>query len=219
MNITFHKMEQRSEEWYNIRRGLPTASQAHRLITPKRHELSSQYEKYARELAIERFLDENLDGFSGNAHTRRGELAEVEAIQWYCKERGVPSDTAFVPGFVTNEALGCGCSPDLWIPGDEPIGVEIKARSTKEHFLNVLETRNGPSADSAAQLQSQFSMMVTGAYMWHLLLYHPRLPLIVPILRNETIIESLRQAVNLTNKARDSNLVALQEIFVEAGGI
>jgi len=48
--MIIHDLEQRTEEWYSVRRGLPTASEFGRIVTPVNGDYSASARKYALEL-------------------------------------------------------------------------------------------------------------------------------------------------------------------------
>ena len=45
-----HDCRQYTDSWWNVRRGVPTASEATRIVTPAKWQVSSQAEAYACEL-------------------------------------------------------------------------------------------------------------------------------------------------------------------------
>src|SRR6516162_6673432 len=59
--MKFYRMEQGSGEWYAKRLGIPTASNFHKIITPKTAELSKSAVPYMYKLLAERLLNEPSD--------------------------------------------------------------------------------------------------------------------------------------------------------------
>ena len=139
--LTHHTgFEQRTESWDRARRGYITASSAKRLVTAGGKE-SSQWRTYAAELATEIFLAENISSFHGNQHTKRGEMLEKPAQEWFARQLGIQSiPESALPAFVCDEETQCGFSPDMLFP---EYGVETKAQEAKKHFTDILGWRNG----------------------------------------------------------------------------
>lgn len=141
--IKFHAVEQGTEKWRIIRRGLWTGSIAVRLLQGK--SMPREYE------------------WDGNDATRRGHALEVAAIREYERKyrRKVQR-----PGFVTNSVYpNAGYSPDGmdggWL-------LECKAFSGDRHKALVrgdipLEIR----------VQIFFGMIITGKRKARLLAYNP----------------------------------------------
>src|SRR5882672_7619199 len=74
--------EQGTEQWRANRRGLPTSSQFHRILSPGRLELSAQAEMYRNELVAERLLGVDIAA-DATAWMERGQIMEAEAISFY----------------------------------------------------------------------------------------------------------------------------------------
>lgn len=166
---------QYSDEWNEIRAGIPTASCADKILTPT-GKLSAQSDKYLNELLAERA------GY-GDAPTEptewmlRGLEMEPEARAYFEFEKGL---TVTEVGFITNEDGTAGCSPDGLIDG--AIGWESKCPKASTQ-IGYLRTGELPAYYKP---QVHFSMAVTGLDKWWFMSYFPGLdPLIVLVERDE----------------------------------
>lgn len=201
-----HEVEQRSEEWYALRAGIPTASEFSSLLTPKTMKPSASILTYAAQLANEVYTGEvNPDGFAGNDWTDRGASWEESAIAWYEFATGEKVEQV---GFVTNDAGTIGCSPDGLVGANGMI--EIKSLKASNHTMAMLDhlTTGDTPPDYRAQTQGQ--MMICGREWCDLLFFHDRLP---PFLIRQTpdaeYIEKLNGAIASLLTKRDEILAAL----------
>lgn len=166
--IVLDSFVQGSPQWHQARIGMPTASGADRLLTPKTRKLSGQADGYRYEILAEWLLGRPLEDGS-SIWMQRGTDMEAEARAWYEMERGV--DVRQV-GFVLRDDGKVGGSPDGLVGGDG--GVEIKCLAVQNHvkyLLNEVTEHDG---------QCQWLMYLTGAAWWDLVAYNPVLP---PVLR------------------------------------
>ena len=171
--------EQRSDEWFAIRCGIPTASSADKLLTPT-GKLSAQADAYLNRLLADRagFGDAPMEP---TEWMLRGIELEPEARALFEFETG---ESVMEIGFMTNDEGTAGCSPDgLFIDLDMPIGgLEIKCPKASTHFGYL---RAGVMPKFYAP-QVHFSMAVTGLKRWAFMSYFPGLdPLIVTVERDE----------------------------------
>jgi len=114
--------EQNSDEWMLARNGIPTASNASKLITSKGEPTTGKgLTDYAKTLAADTFAGKPIDHWEGNIYTERGHEVEDEARSWYAMERN--ADLVQV-GFCTDDLGLYGASPDSLV-GDDGV-VEIK---------------------------------------------------------------------------------------------
>lgn len=177
-----HKVEHGSPEWHELRTGMPTASQFHKIVTPKKLSLSSQANGYMCELLASRFIDANV-ALAQDTSTQfmdRGTILESKARLWYELAYDI---TLSKNVFCTNDSGTIGCSPDALV-GDDG-GVEIKCRGAKAHVGWLLGYEQ-------AELQCQGCMMITGRKWWDHLHYHPEMPpKLTRLERNDEVIERL----------------------------
>jgi hypothetical protein len=187
--------EQGTAEWLEARLGLPTASQAHRILTPKTMKPSSSQEKYMCELLAERLLNEPLNG-GDSAFMQRGSLMEAEAVRWVEFQTGL--DTRKI-GFCTTDDGRFGCSPDRLI-GDDG-GMEIKCPSAAVHVATMLGLND---SDHKAQIQG--CLWVTGRSFWYSCSYNRELPpTLVRVERDEAFIEALAKEAALFSESLEQN--------------
>lgn len=177
-------MPQGSDEWLKARLGIPTASQFHRLVTPKTGKLSAASDGYLHELIAEWALGVSLDE-TLTAFMQRGTDLEESAVSLYEFTKDVVTDPV---GFCLTDDRTAGCSPDRLV-GDDG-GLEIKCPGAAQHVANILEMTTKYTA------QVQGALWVTGRDWWDLLSYHPTMPpAMVRIRRDEAFIKLLAGAV------------------------
>lgn len=177
---------QGSDEWINARLGIPTASQFHRIITPKTGKLSSQADGYVYELLAEELLGHPVDEGASDFMTR-GTALEKSAIDFYEFQRDVTTSRV---GFIFRADKLTGCSPDRLV-GDDG-GLEIKCPSAKVHVGYML----GQDAD-AYKCQVQGALWITDRPWWDWLSYNPELaPVMLRFERDEAFIAKLGATVD-----------------------
>lgn len=143
-----HEVEQGTAQWYALRRGIVTASSAHKIITPAKGELSKQSRQFAYRLLVERLLNTTTETLSGQEWMTRGKELEPKAVTQF----EITTDQATEPaGFVTTDDGTLGASPDRFLSG-RSAGLEIKAPSPVVHIGYLLD---GPGADYRPQCQMQ----------------------------------------------------------------
>lgn len=170
--MQIHDVDQRSDEWYSLRAGMPTASEFSKIVTSK-GEPSKSVSGYALTLAAELFAGKPVDAWEGNAWTERGREMESRAVELY--EFAHDLDTVPV-GFVTDDKDTMGCSPDRLI-GDDGL-IEVKCLKAENHVKAILYyQKNGrPPTDYVQQAQGQ--MMICGRKWCDIVFYHPELPML-----------------------------------------
>jgi predicted phage-related endonuclease len=162
--IIWPPMEQGSEQWFEARRGRPTASNFDRIATPTGN-ASSQAEDYMIELIADCIRPDMVD-FIGNRHTDRGNELEPAARDEFAEIMQL--DVRQV-GFITRDDEIVGCSPDALIYDRDEIvaGLEIKCPLAKNHARYVLDGEL--PAKYAPQVHG--SMAVTGLNRWFFMSY------------------------------------------------
>jgi hypothetical protein len=203
--------------WFAARAGIPTASEFHRIITPKREQLAEGRWSYAFRLAAERLLGESTQSIDGLQWVERGKILEGDAVSHYEFTRG--RQTAKV-GFITPDHGRYGCSPDRLIVGKDgdPLGgLEIKCPSSPVHLAYFI---NGAGEDYRCQVQG--SLMVTGFEFWDFQSYHPQLPeVLVRFTRDEPFIRKMQSALDqfceeidhIVEKVKEAGYVPTPERF------
>ena len=162
--------EQYSPEWWAARAGVPTASNADRILTAT-GKPSASADAYIAELVDEvvrpipeRSQDEQAGTFSGNRHTERGHELEPKAAAWHHLVTGLHSRPV---GLVLRDSRDAACSPDRLI-GDRG-GLEIKAPEGKKHALWMIQGE----LPAEHRQQVHFSLAVTGLDFWDFVSFCP----------------------------------------------
>lgn len=170
--------EQYSPEWWEAHRGVPTASNFSKIITPKTGKLSASSADYICELIAQKATLGSIepDGYVSQA-MRNGTETEPEARKWYEMEAGL--DVRQV-GMIFSACGRFGCSPDGVI-GDDG-GLEIKCPMLKTQVAYLLDG-NLPSEYRA---QVHGFLIVSGRAWCDFLSYAPGLaPLLLRVTRDE----------------------------------
>lgn len=168
---------QGTDPWYWERMGRATASNYDRIVTEVKGEYSETgAKKYAREVAIQRLLDEETEGrISHLPQIQRGKVFEPDAVEAY--EKRTKTQTTKI-GLVISDDGTRSCSPDL-IFGDPDlhkeenplIGAEVKCPGGPNHLLYI--EHNGPGRKYIWQVVG--SMLIAGFDAWDFFSYHPGL--------------------------------------------
>ena len=160
---------QGSPEYHAAHRGVPSASQFHRIITPKTGKLSAQADGYINELIAEKYslLPPLQYGIPKSPALAHGVECEAEARLWY--ELETNCDVRQV-GFCLSDDGRFGCSPDGLI-GEEG-GLELKC---PQGHIQAGYVRAGTLPDEY-KAQVHGSLIVTGRKWWDFLSYSPGLP-------------------------------------------
>lgn len=166
--MTIIECKQYDQRWWEVRRGVPTASEFGNIIMPKRAEYSTASAGYACELVAEKY-----DSFYGmhegyvSAAMRNGTAMEPYVRKFYEFHRDCGVTEV---GFCMSDDGRFGCSPDGLVGEDG--GTEIKSPklSTQIKYLaaGVLPAEYRP--------QVHASLWITGREWWDFLSYAPGLP-------------------------------------------
>ena len=189
MTATYHFCEQLSDEWWKLRRGVPTASAFSRIMTPAKRQLSSSADGYIAELIGELFDTgyPRLDGPTSGP-IRHGIKMEPESRRFYEFERDVQVKPV---GFIKSECERFGASPDALV-GETGL-LELKNPSPKTHVEWLLE--GGLPADYRCQVHGQ--LIVSDRKWVDFVSYCPGLkPLIVRV-EPDDFTKSLRVCLHL----------------------
>lgn len=180
-----HDMEQGTQEWYDARIGIPTASCFDQIITPKTMKPSTSAVKYRRKLLAEWMLGLSLDEVNTEV-MERGKILEAEAVRWYEFETDRDTETV---GFITNDAGTVGCSPDRLV-GVNGLA-EIKCPLPHTHIGYLLD-----GVDDAYRCQLQGQLWVAEREWVDFVSYHPTMPKVkIRVQRDEPFILALKEAV------------------------
>lgn len=177
---------QGSDIWWEARRGLPTASEFDRILTPVKHQSSAAQDGYINQLIGDaKCLLPNW--FSDRPVTKdmeHGTNSEPQARAWLEMELGIEGRQV---GLCVTDDGRFACSPDLLIEPDG--GAEIKCPKMATHvgYLRdgVLPPRYAP--------QVHGSLIVTGRAYWWFLSYCPGLPPFLTKVVPDDFTKRLRQ--------------------------
>lgn len=158
--------EQYSDVWYNARCGKPSASQAHRIITPAKWLPSESSGEYAAELLSEWYCGHPFDTIR-TAPMERGSELEEEAVAAFEFQTGIKTKPV---GFMLTDDEQYGASPDR-ICEDGSL-LEIKCLLPHNHMSILLSKQ--PEQKRMPQLMMQ--MLVSGARLNRLFFYNEEMP-------------------------------------------
>jgi YqaJ-like viral recombinase domain len=162
----FYNVAQGSAEWYSLRVGRPTASNFHKIITPKGAP-SAQAIKYIYRLVAERLLNETLDDELGYVkwigHGKENEPNACATFEFLNERKLSPG------GFVTTNDGRLGASPDRMIGTEESVEVKCPAPHTQIQYL-----LDGPGEDYRPQVQGQ--LLVGEFKAVHFWSWHSQMP-------------------------------------------
>ena len=159
-------MEQRTEEWFNIRLGRVTASRVHDVLATTKTGYSTSRKNYMMELMVERMTKAKQESYT-NSYMQHGIDNEPIARAAY---ENVISGLVHEVGFVMHPAIPMfGCSPDGLVEKDGL--VEIKCPNTAQHVDTILY---GFPARYQSQVQAQ--MACTERLWCDFVSYDPRMP-------------------------------------------
>ena len=168
MMITIN-CEQGTDEWFQARLGIPTASEFSKIITPAKLEPSRSADTYINKLIAEWLRGKPDESFQSD-WMKRGVETEQEARDWYSFQTDKEVKQV---GFCLNDSKTYGCSPDGLV--DEG-GLEIKCPSPGVHVGYMLAKK----VPTEYKLQVLGSLLVTGCKWWDFLSYHPDMnPLLI----------------------------------------
>jgi hypothetical protein len=174
--INYHDVKQGSPEWFALRKGKVTASNADKLLLGGKKQLLSLPEKK----------------FSGNFYTQRGSALEPSAIALYEQITGTTVKT--IGGISNDDYPDCWYSPDGYT--DNRL-IEVKCFQEAKHERARIET------PFEVMAQMQFGMMVANKKVCDLVLYNPDIDdpthclYIVPIDYDERIIDHIRKKLKM----------------------
>lgn len=175
--MIYEELEQRSKEWFELRKGMVTASRFGDILTSTGKK-SSKQDGYIDDLVADHLSLEPLEGFTNDA-MQRGIDLEPEARRAYSERAGW--DVKEV-AFITHESLPIGCSPDGVVTktdiGFRPLelsdlltGVEIKCPGERNH-ANWMRKGKCPAV---YEPQIQGTMLICGVPFWDFFTYHPQM--------------------------------------------
>jgi len=184
-----HPVTQGSEAWHKLRLGRPTASGLSNLLTPEWKRRTGEMPRtYLFSKIAEVITGKSEDEDAGSWAMEQGTLLESEAIPFY----EFLTDTKVQRmGFVTDDHMQYGCSPDGLI--GEDCGIEVKCPRPHTHVKYLLD--GGLPKEYACQVHG--SMYVTERPSWVFLSYCRGFPPhIVTVLRDDKIQAAIKEALD-----------------------
>lgn len=180
-------LEQGSQEWFDARLGIPTASRFKDIITPAKGDKSKSYKTYMYELIAERLTKNKADFFKSEWMERGNEL-EPLARSSYSFLHDIEVKEV---GIMMNDAGTIGASPDGLI--DDNGGLEIKcpkpATVVRYMLGNVLPLEYKP--------QVMGNLWISGREWWDFLAFHPDMSFFeLRVYRDENYIKSMETHIN-----------------------
>lgn len=183
-------IEQGTEEWLELRKGLVTGSRFKDVITPAKGELSKSSKNYMYELVAER-MGATVN-FYQNEHMQRGNELEPDARTAY---EFVKDAVVEQVGICIHDNGMIGVSPDGLVGKDG--GLEIKCPKETTHIGYL----DGGELPLIYKPQVQGSMWITGRKWWDFMSYHPDLPpLIIRVHRDEEYINIMEEGITKFSK-------------------
>jgi len=205
--MIIHEVEQRTEEWYKLRLGIPTGSAFSKLITSK-GDRSKSLPEYAATLAGEKFAGKELEAWEGNQWTERGKELEVDAKEFYEFTNDVEVKEV---GFITTDEKDAGCSPDGLVNDDGM--VEFKCLKAERHIKAIMYHRKHGRAQPEYIAQPQGQMLIAERKWCDLVFYHPELPtLVIKQLYDEDFCMTLNQLITEVLTERNNIVTVLNDL-------
>lgn len=156
--------QQYDPDWWDARRGIPTASQFHRFITPKTNKFGDGATSYIHELiaAKMRHTPEFITDRAQTRDMQHGAELEDEARRFYQMDTGREVRRV---GFCLSDCGRFGGSPDGLIDPDG--GLELKCPQVKTHVGYMVEGELPP--EYKAQVHGL--LIITGRAWWDFMSY------------------------------------------------
>ena len=198
--MIIHEEEQGTDEWHALRAGLPTASEADKLVTSQ-GAISKQMDGVALQCAVDLYAGEPLDKWAGNEWTDRGHEMEDRARAFY--ENTFSDRIVTQVGFITTDDNSAGASPDGLV--DEGGMLEIKCLKATSHAKVLIAYERNGKLPATYICQPQMQMLVAERAWCDMVFWHPELPaLIVRHLPDDSIITPLRVQIAKCITERDT---------------
>lgn len=213
MSAKIHDVEQGSDEWLELRRGILTASEVKLIVTPTfKVATNDKTRAHIYELTAQRitgFVEEHYT----SADMDRGHIDEVHARHLYTKHYEPVTEA----GFITNDKWGftMGYSPDGLVGDDGAI--ECKSRRGKFQVQTVLS--NGtPPAEYMAQIQS--GLLIAERKWCDFISYSGGLPMVVTRVHADDAIQAvILDAAELCEAKITESIAAYHAIVADNGWV
>ena len=183
-DVVVHDMDQRTDDWFRVRLGIPTASQYGKIVTAggKR---SESVQDYMDGLLADWLAGQQCDRIEATYWMERGTELENQARQLYSWTTG---HTVEQVGFISRGLTGC--SPDGLIGTDGMLEIKCPKAST---LVGYYRDDKLP-AKYVPQVQGQ--LWVAGRAWCDFFAWHPSLDaFMLRVERDEAYIDKLSEAV------------------------
>lgn len=201
--------QQYDPAWWESRRGLPTASEFHRIITPAKADYAeSKADTYIAEIVATALGWKKSS--PDTEDTNRGRTLEDQALRWLSFRHGIKSRKV---GFLLADDLESGSSPDAMVAGSV-VPVEVKAPDL--HTLIGWKMEGGLPEKHRAQCHGH--MWVTGADACIFVGYaiHPSVDNMMIEVKRDGYTDKLGKALErFTKRLREAEEIALGENITE----
>lgn len=200
----YHDIEQGSDEWLAVRRGILTASEIRLIMTPTMRTASNDKER----AHMFELLGQRITGYTEPHYViddmLRGHEDEIEARIRYAEHFAPVTEC----GFVTNDDHGVviGYSPDGLV-GDDGL-IECKSRRQKFQIETIL----ADEVPAEYLLQCQTGLLVTGRKWLDFISYCGGLPMFV---KRVWPCQEIQHAIIAAASAFEQRLAAAQARYAE----
>lgn len=197
--------EQGSPEWFEARRGIPTASKFSAILAKGSGKTRF---RYMHQLAEEILSGKIAEGFSSE-HTDRGKVLEDEAREWY---KSISNEEVSLVGFVKSGRKGA--SPDALV--GEKGGLEIK--TALPHIQLERLKKGGLPNEYKAQVNG--NILVLEREWWDFISYpvnYPKLPVLkIRTFRDEGYLNMLSDEIDIFNLELDEMVQDIETHYLSA---
>lgn len=180
-------VEQGSDEWFNARLGIPTASRFKDIITPAKGDKSKSYKSYMYELIAEKLIKEKEESFKSEWMERGNEVEDLARSSYeFLHDVEVKQ-----VGIMLNDAGTIGASPDGLIGEDG--GLEIKCPKPSTLVKYMLDGR----LPLEYKTQVMGNLWISEREWWDFVAFHPNMKMFkIRVYRDEEYIRKMAQHVN-----------------------
>jgi hypothetical protein len=209
--VLHHDLQQGSQEWLDARRGLLTASEMSRIITPKLKVADNvDSRSHVYEIAAQRIAGWVEEGFT-SYKMMRGHEEEIDARDHYRKHYAPVEHV----GFITNDRWGftLGYSPDGLV-GEIGL-IEAKSRDPKFQVETIVKGE----IPSEHLIQVQSGLLISEREWCHFLSYSGGLPMdLIPAEPIPEFQEAIVEAAT-SFEARVAEVIEAYHDSVKARGL
>jgi len=179
-----HNVTQRSEEWESLRRGIPTASEFHRIVTPAQLKFAAGAVTYACEIVAQRLGIDSPPSMP-SYWMEYGNEMEPHAFEEFAERHSVSP-----VGFVSTDDRHAGCSPDGLVGSDGVLEIKCPKAET------LIQWHADGVIPSEHRIQVQGELWVCKREYGHFYAWHPEIePLYLVTQRDDNVQAALDEAI------------------------